>query len=298
MLLRPFAAIAFLTTLAAGLTPMAAGQNLSGVIDIHAHADPDGMARSIDAIELARLAKASGMRGMVLKNHYESTAGLAWLVRKEVPGLEVFGGIALNLPVGGINPAAVEWMLKVKGGFGRVVWMPTYDSQHHVTSQREQRPFVAVSKDGKLLPAVVQVISIVAKNKLTLATGHSSPEEALMIIREAKRQGVEHIVVTHATNRFVGMSVAQMREAAKLGALLEFVWVSPGTAAVAETAKAIGDVGAEFCILSSDLGQAANPLHPAGLQAFFQDLKKHGLTDTQINLMSKTNPAKLLGLTP
>jgi hypothetical protein len=140
---------------------------------------------------------------------------------------------------------------------------------------------------------VVQVIGIVAKNKLTLATGHSSPAEALMIIREAKRQGVEHIVVTHATNRFVGMSVPEMKEAAQLGAMLEFVWVRPGTAAVADSAKAIREVGPAFCILSSDLGQASNPPHPTGLQAFFDDLKKQGITDSEIALMSRTNPAKI-----
>jgi hypothetical protein len=274
------------------------GQGLNGVLDIHAHADPDGMARSIDALELGKLAKSAGMRGMLLKNHYESTAGLAYLVRQETPGLEVFGGIALNLPVGGINVAAVEWMTKVKGGYGRVVWMPTYDAQHHVTSQRESRPFVPVSRDGKLLPEVVRVIGVIAQHKLVLATGHSSPEEVLLLIREAKRQGVEHIVVTHATNRFVGMNVAQMKEAAGLGAMLEFVWVRPGTAAVADTAKAIRDVGVASCILSSDLGQAGNPLHPEGLAAFFEDLIKQGLTQAEIDRMSKANPAALLGLTP
>ncbi len=276
----------------------AGGQSLNGVFDIHAHSDPDGMARSIDAIDLGKLAKAAGMRGVLLKNHYESTAGLAFLVRKEVPGLDVFGGIALNLPVGGINPAAVEWMTKVKGGYGRVVWMPTYDSQHHVTSQRESRSFVPISKDGALLPGVVQVIGLIAKYKLVLATGHSSPAEVLMLIREAKKQGVEHIVVTHATNRFVGMNTAQMKEAAALGALLEFVWVRPGTAAVAEAVKAIREVGVGSCILSSDLGQAANPLHTVGLLAFFEDLKKQGLTQAEIDRMSKTNPAALMGLTP
>lgn len=278
--------------------PLLAAQSLTGVFDIHAHADPDGMARSIDAIALGRLVKASGMRGMVLKNHYESTAGLAYLVRQDSPGLEVFGGIALNLPVGGINPAAVEWMTKVKGGYGRVVWMPTYDSQHHVTTQREQRPFVPVSKDGKLLPDVIRVIGLIAQHKLVLATGHSSPEEVLLLIREGKRQGVEHIVVTHATNNFVGMNVAQMREAAALGAMLEFVWVRPGSAAVAQTVQAIRAVGVESCILSSDLGQAANPLHPAGLEAFFADLLKQGLTQAEIDRMSKRNPAVLMGLNP
>src|SRR5882724_1266209 len=83
---------------------------LKGVIDIHAHADPDSLPRKIDAIDLARIAKQRGIRGIVLKNHYESTASLAYLVRKEVPGIEIFGGIDLNLTVGGINPAAVERM--------------------------------------------------------------------------------------------------------------------------------------------------------------------------------------------
>ena len=274
------------------------GQSLNGVIDIHAHSDPDGMARSIDALALGKLAKDAGMRGLVLKNHYESTAGLAFLVRKETPGVEVFGGIALNLPVGGINTSAVEWMTKVKGGYGRVVWMPTYDSQHHVTSQKENRPFVPISKDGKLLPDVVKVIALIAQYKLVLATGHSSPEEVLMLIREAKRAGVEHIVVTHATGRFVGMNMEQMKEAARLGAMLEFVWERPGTAGVAAAVKAIREIGVASCILSSDLGQAANPLHTVGLAAFFEDLKKQGMTQAEIDRMSKVNPALLLGLTP
>src|ERR1700679_593183 len=89
---------------------------LAGAIDIHVHAAPDSTPRSIDAIDLARLAKARGMRGLVLKNHYESTAALAYLVRKVVPGIEIFGGIDLNRSVGGINPAAVERMILMQGG--------------------------------------------------------------------------------------------------------------------------------------------------------------------------------------
>ena len=91
---------------------------LNGVIDIHVHSDPESVPRSIDAIDLARLAKERGMRGMVLKNHYEPTASLAYVVAKIVPGIEVFGGIDLNRSVGGVNPAAVERMAAVKGGSG------------------------------------------------------------------------------------------------------------------------------------------------------------------------------------
>jgi hypothetical protein len=144
----------------------ALSQTLSGAIDIHAHCDPDGTPRSIDAIDLARLAKSRGMRAIVLKNHYEPTASLAYIVRKEVPGIEVFGGISLDLTNGGVNPAAVEWMTKVKGGYGRVVWMPTFDSEHNAAP--EHRPFARVAKDGQLVPEVVQVIEILARHNLVL----------------------------------------------------------------------------------------------------------------------------------
>lgn len=292
--MTPKWALPAVLALAIGVPSMA--QTLTGAIDMHAHSDPDGTPRSIDAIDLARLVKSRGMRAIVLKNHYEPTASLAYLVRKEVPGIEVFGGISLDLTVGGVNPAAVEWMTKIKGGYGKVVWMPTYDSEHQVTSSGQQRPFARVAKDGKLIPEAVQVISIIAKHNLVLETGHSSPAEALLLIREAKRQGVESILVTHAMSPIVGMSIPEMQEAAKLGAYLEFVWVRPGSDAAKNYVPAIRQVGPEFCVLSSDLGQAANPLHPDGLLAMYQYLKSQGFTESEIDRMAKVNPAKLLGL--
>src|SRR5690348_8468996 len=107
-------------------------QFLRGVIDIHVHADPDSVARSIDAIDLAKMAKERGMRGLVFKSHWEPTASMAYLVRKAVPGIEVFGGIDLNRAVGGVNATAVERMASIKGGWGRVVWMPTFDAENQV----------------------------------------------------------------------------------------------------------------------------------------------------------------------
>ena len=188
-------------------------QTVSGAIDMHAHADPDGVPRKIDATDLARLAKERGMRAIVLKNHYEPTASLAYIVRKEVPGIEVFGGISLDLTVGGVNPAAVEWMTKVKGGYGRVVWLPTFDSEAQVKLTKQQRPFAPVVKDGKVLPEVAQVIAIAARNNLVLETGHSSGSEDLVIIEEAKRQGVQNVMVTHAlTNPGGPLTLAEIKK--------------------------------------------------------------------------------------
>lgn len=277
-----------------------AARALAGAIDIHVHSSPDDRPRSIDAIDVAKLAQARGMRAIVLKSHYESTAGPVYLVRKVVPGIEVFGGIDLNLTVGGINPAAVEHMVRVSGGWGRIVWMPTFDAENQVRYSKESRPFVAVSRDGELLPEVKTVISLIAKHGLVLATGHSSPQEGLMLLREARRQGVRQMVVTHAIFQPVLMDVTQMQEAAKLGAFIEFVGGSPlGAGAGARLdgiAGAIRQVGPASAILSSDLGQQGNPLPPDGFGAFILALRARGFSDRDLDLMSKQNPARLLGL--
>ena len=273
---------------------------LSGVIDIHAHTDPDSRPRSIDALDLAKMAKARGMRGLVLKNHFESTAAQAYLVGKEVPGLAVFGGIDLNLTVGGINPAAVEHMVQMKNGLGRVIWMPTFDSENAVRLSKENRPFVSVAKNGRLLPEVLRVIALAAQHGLLLETGHSSAEEGLLIVREAHRQGVQHIVVTHAMKSPVRMTIPQMQEATRESAFIEIDYGgllgSRPEFRIEDYAKAIRQIGPAWCILSSDLGQPGNPLHPDGLAAFFDALRKQGFSQAEIDLMSKTNPARVLGL--
>ena len=120
-----------------------------------------------------------------------------------------------------------------------------------------------------------------------------------MLLREGTRQGVQHMVVTHAMNAPVVMNVAQMQEAAKLGAFIEFVG---GTLASADAparidrfADAIRAVGPEFCILSSDLGQKGNPLPPDGFGDFLLALRAED-SATGLDRMSKQNPARLLGL--
>src|SRR3984885_10676194 len=292
--------LTLLLVFGAVMTSLAQENPLAGVIDIHAHSAPDSSPRSIDAIDLARLAKSRGMRGLVLKNHYQPTASLAYVVRKEVPGIEVFGGVDLNLSVGGMNPFAVEHMAATTGGYGRFVWMSTFDSEAQVRYSKQDRPFVRVSQNGQLLPETRQVIAVIAKHNLVMATGHASAEEGLMLIREARTQGVQHMVVTHAMLAPIHMSDAQMLEAAKMGAYIEFVYNgllgSYKEFHFKDYARAIRYVGVDHCILASDMGQPANPLHPDGLVALFDGLKKEGITQADINRMAKENPARLLGL--
>ena len=303
------AALTVLTASSAGMIAQstAGDRSLAGAIDVHVHSMPDSETWRVDSIEVARLARERGMRGLVLKSHWESTAMLAYIVRKEVPGIEVFGGIGLSRAVGGVNPAAVEEMAKVTGGFGRVVWMPTLESENGVRSSgaASNRPFVPVSRNGELLPEVKEVIGVIAKNHLVLATGHSSAEEDLLLVREGRAQGAEHMVVTHAMSRPILMSVPQMQEAAKLGAFIEIVYVHSLTIpelrrtavySAADVAAVIRQVGAESIVLSTDMGQVGIPLPPDGLAAFAAALRAEGISTRDLDRMLKENPARLLGL--
>ena len=273
---------------------------LDGVIDIHVHAAPDSTPRSIDAIDLAKLAQSRGMRAIVLKNHYEPTASDAYYVHKVVPGIQVFGGIDLNLSVGGMNPIAVEKMALTTGHLGKLVWMATYDTRAQVLASKIDRPYVAVSRNGELLPETKSVIAMIKKYDLVMATGHNSAEDDLLLIQEARKQGITHIVVTHAMLAPISMTIPQMQQAAGLGAYIEFVYNgligNSKQFDFADYAKAIRAVGPDHCILSSDMGQPSNPLHPDALVLFFDGLKKQGLSQSDIDQMSKVNPAHLLSL--
>jgi len=274
---------------------------LVGAIDLHAHCDPDSYPRQWDGFEVARLDKERGLRGLVLKNHYTETAGLAFLVRKYgTPGIEVFGGLTLDTPVGGVNPQAVRYMADVAGRYGRIVWMPTHDSEHEVTYNKQDRPFVRVSRSGELLPEVREVLSLIAQNDLTLATGHVSADEALMIIREARQRGVQRIILTHPLlgPQYTYPSLAQLREAVSLGAYMEIVArnLTGSPADQARALEAIRLVGPGSTFISSDAGLTGSPNHTDALAQAAKVLRQAGFDEAALTAMFKQNPARLIKL--
>ena len=297
-------ALAVATAAARQAIPQAAGasvaRDLRGAIDIHVHSHPDNVARSLDGLEAARFARDKGMRAIVLKSHFDPTAGLAWLARKAVPGIEVFGGVDLNLPVGGMNVYAVEHMARVSGGFGRVVWMSTFDAENQIRSGKSNAPFVRVSQDGVLLPETKAVIAAIAKHNFVLASGHVSAQEALLMFEEGRRLGIRGMVATHGMGTPTSLTVEQAQRAAALGAFIEF---TSGTLAApnaqAKVDRLVDDirkVGVEHAILSSDLGQAGNPLPADGFATYMEALRRKGFTDQELDRMAKENPARLLSL--
>ena len=272
--------------------------SLEGVVDLHVHAGPDSRPRSVDDIEAARAARDAGLRAILLKNHFTMTADRAALAMAQVDGIEIFGGVVLNRAVGGINPEAVRQMATFSGGRGKVVWLPTFDAEHYVAAAGGDAPYVSILEDGEPLPAVLEVFALIAEHDLTLAMGHSGPGEVLRLIPEARRLRVPRVLVTHVFSQ--GATREQMRQMAAAGAIMEIDWLAVynGGRTIDEYVSAIRDLGAEAFFLSSDLGQEGNPLHAEGLRAYIRALREAGITEDEIDVMARRNPARLLGLDP
>ncbi len=273
---------------------------LDGAIDVHAHYGPDVYDRQWDAFEIAKLARERGLRGVVFKNHWTGTAGLANLVRKydEVPGMQVFGGLALNATVGGINPQAVRYFAEVEGHYGKVVWMPTHDSEHEVKYLKEQRPYVIVSKDGVLLPAVLEVLDLIKEYDLTLATGHVYAHEMVQIVEEAKKRGIDRIIVTHPGMgpMFTYPTIDQLKAVTQMGAYAEVTATELIGRTREDVVKAIRTLGPEHCIVSTDSGLIGSHNHADALVLAARVLREEGFTEEELTAMFKDNPAKVLGL--
>lgn len=316
--------------------PVITDRAIQGGIDLHAHQDPDSWgpsygqaARSIDAMDLAKRAKAAGMRGFVIKQHMDQTAGLAYYMRRLEPDLEIFGGMGSNLTTGRtVNPWAITHMTEIKGGWGRVVWMPSWDSEHSGHEGKRKAPaWVSVARcrdgsafwaryptpcaDAELLPEVVEAINVIANTKtrdsngdLVLATGHNGPGEVRMMVQQAVKAGVKNVIITHPLLASVGMSHDQIREFVRMGPNIyaEFTSQFGRPTATPETIKnyvaGIRAAGVEHAFVSSDTGQLNSPFQPDALAWAAQRLRENGFTEQELDILFKVNPAKILGIAP
>lgn len=287
-----------------------------GAVDLHVHVAPDVMRRRVTDVELARRHLDEGLAGFVLKSHYTSTAERAASVREAVPGAAVYGAITLNGSVGGINPLAVE----IAGREGaRIVWMPTVDSANQRASTARDPegakppmwaqlqadlmaqgiacpPIEVLDATGEVLPEVRDVLRIIARYDMVLATGHLSRDEIVAVVRAANNEGVRRIVVTHPEFTSQRLSAYDQRELAERGAYLERCFTTPYTGKVAwdEMIENIKIAGPEHSFLSSDLGQPFNPPVEDGIALMAEHLHDAGFDDDDIHVMAVENPRRLV----
>ncbi len=280
---------------------------LHNAIDLHVHCSPDVVPRAQDLVDLAQAARAAGMAGIGLKDHTTSTVGRCHALNRLYPdGPRFYSSIALNTPVGGINPAAVQAAL-LSGA--DIVYFPTYSARHHIeTLGPEVTPVphpaggfepLTVLCDGKLTDPSLAILDLIADHDAVLATGHLATHESLALLDAARRRGVNRMIVTHASEVVPAMNVRDQASAVAMGALIEHSFLAvtdccPGTVPLETIRDQIRQIGAEHVVLSSDFGQPANGPPIQGFGSHLERLAALGLSRDELRMMICDNPRRLV----
>ncbi len=290
---------------------------IKGAYDLHVHSAPDVLPRKMNDIAMADRIKGSGMAGYAIKSHFFCTSERAELMHELYPEVDYVGTITLNSAVGGINPTAME--MAARSGI-KLVWFPTCDNEHERAhtfngDPNKKLPFWAqiiiemknagieaptinlLNANGELKPEVLDVLDIIAKYNIILATGHISHEEAYKLVPEAARRGVKNIVITHVDFPTTFYSIEDQKMFASYGAKMEHCYTTwaTGKCEWATTVDMIRQMGAENVILGTDLGQKTSIYPDEGMASWADKLLNEGFSEDEIRTMMVTNPRKLLG---
>ncbi len=287
---------------------------LKGAVDPHVHSGPSIAPRGIDHLELVREYSAASFAAVVTKDHDYSGVMTAALISKHHPELrtKIYSSIVLNNVVGGFNPYAVEHTAAMGG---KIVWMPTLAAENHLrwektsnwvhpASTQKMRPAIGipvVDSNRAVRDEVKEVLDVIAKNDMVLASGHLHVSETWLVFEEAQRRGVKRLVLTHPED-IVDASMNDVSGLAKMGAFVEhslcmFVEGSKfKTCSAEDLRRHIDTAGVDQTVLCSDLGQTGT-ISP--LEGFRRGIKlciHLGYDDEQIRKMVSSNAARMLGL--
>ena len=288
---------------------------LRGAVDLHSHPYPSPFPRRIDILEAARHYGEHGFRAIVVKSHHHSTAPDVALLRRhglDDTGVRVFGAVALNNHVGGLNPHAANLCLAMGG---KVVWFPTISSPNHIEHARSanlkfpalavplisEEPVDVFADDGDLRPEVHTILRIVSEADGIVASGHMPPASILAVFEAARDAGVRRLIVNHP-NFVIEASKEEVEKMAGLGALVEHSLCMYDEAStfyhweIEVLVDWIRTIGADRSSLGSDLGQENNPLPVESYRKICGRLLDAGLNEREVRPLVADNPARLLGL--
>jgi hypothetical protein len=288
--------------------------DVSEFIDLHVHIGPEVIPRKFDANELVKAEKGK-IRGMALKNHFFQTSPMINSINaKKREGLLLVGSVVLNNYAGGLNPDVIS----AAAGLSRlpiIVWFPTINAENFLKKSKYEIPKEWVgnefqsklskhvkavritNKKGKLTSKAVAVLKAIKDNDCILATGHLSWKESELIVKEAVKQGINKIIITHPIYHMINMPIAIQKELAKnKGVYIEqcYSMHSIDKISIAKIAMQIRIVGADKCILSSDVGQLNSPFPSKAMKQFTQLLGKEGISKKELLTMGRDNPMKLV----
>jgi hypothetical protein len=290
---------------------------LDGAVDLHVHPYPSPFPRRMDVADPTHPPPDAGMRAIVVKSHHHDTATDVAALRAhgiDASGIDVFGGIALNTQVGGLNPHAVNLSLAMGG---KVVWFPTIASPKHIEHHREhpQLKFPSLAVDlipeepidvfangeGALRPEVHEILRMIGEADAVLASGHMPAQSIIAVFAAAKEHGVRRMIVNHP-NFVIEASKDEVKQLVELGALIEHSLCMYDEESsfhnwqIDTLVDWVRWVGPEHSSLGSDLGQAGNPFPADSFRKICSRLLEAGMTEAEVRLLVADNPARLIGI--
>ena len=288
---------------------------LKGVIDIHIHAGPSVAERSVDAVEMLRLAEEAGYRAIVIKDHYFPTMlGTSMIQKHETRGNTlIYGGACLNNATGGLNPYTVDTAIAMGA---KIIWLPTLSAKRHMEMHKgkfvgagtlavEEKPICYLDESGELTPEIMEVLEVMAQHPdVVLASGHGSPRELDKLIPKALEMGIKKILINHP-HLIMNASLEDVTRWAEMGAYIEingavFEKVT-GSLNGPNIPLAVIDgylerIALDRLVIDSDSGQKGTIDPVRAMGNFFEILLERGVSAAQIETMAKETPAYLLGL--
>ncbi len=281
--------------------------SMKGVCDMHVHTNPDLRLRAYNDFELAEAGIRVGARAIVIKSHLGFTVNRAAMANEFIrrmygddTGFTMYGGVVMNKVIGGVNPEAVEKGLKLGA---KVIWLPTQSAKQHLLKMgKDPADGIELVRDGKVVPELKDVFSLIRDYDVTLGTAHVSPEEAFVVVEAARDAGVKKIVVTHPEWWIVGMSVEdQVRMVRDYDVILERCYAQNMGGGVyksnlPDNLDIIREVGYKNVMVDTDGGQTENPHWELALEEYMQYLSDHGVTEDELYYMTRTIPYRLLGI--
>ena len=281
--------------------------NLEGMYDLHVHPAPSLQKRRFTALEAVKLASEEKMAGVLFLDHTYNTTTMAHTINEMNFHTKAFGAIMLNEAVGGLNPSVVEIALRLGT---KQIQMPTYSSKAHHDAygddqkifpyKKRMKPIYILDDHGRLVPEVEEILELMRGSNSFLASGHLSPPEVEALVKRAKEVGCKVMACSVSTD-MPGYPIEAQKNWAGDHVFMEHDYlaitdVPHKTTPVAVVLEQIRAVGAERCVIGTDAGQMALPDPVRALKEFLSRLIEGGLTDKEIDIMTRRNPGFLLGI--
>ncbi len=279
--------------------------SLNGVIDMHVHTAPDVCQRTCNDLELTAAAVHAGARAIVIKGHHCATVARAALCNAynrstfDSNPFVMYGGLALNYEVGGLNPKAVQTALEMGA---KVIWLPTVDAENDRRKHGRSGGIRMTDDRGVPTSELRRIFTLIKEYDAVLATGHISPNEIRCVVDSARNIGVRKVVLTHPEYWVVDMSLESQKELVlDYDVILERCFMQPLKSGkwisnAERNLDAIRKLGAESTILSTDCGNPATPPWEISMQQYLQFMADHNVSQEKLRSMVQTTPARLLGL--